>query len=114
MNPAPPAKAPAPKLAADIAKPLNLSDAGRAVLAPAHTARQYLDALVAANHHEDALRFLAAALPKRESVWWGVLCVKDVMKAMPEPQAKALAAAERWVKDPSEGNRRAAAAAADV
>ena len=114
MNPAPPAKAPVPKLAADIARPLNLSDAGRALVAPTHTARQYLDALTAANHHDDALRFLAAALPKRESVWWGICCVKEAMKTMPEPQAKALAAAERWVKDPNDANRRAAGATSDV
>jgi len=114
MNPAPPAKAPAPKLAVDIARPLNLSDEARALLAPNHTARQYLDALIAANHQDDALRFLAAALPKRESVWWGVCCVKDALKGLPEPQAKALAAAERWVKNPTDGNRRAAGAASDV
>ncbi|HJZ57382.1 MAG TPA: hypothetical protein VKE74_20605 [Gemmataceae bacterium] len=114
MNPAPPARPAAPRLATDLAKTLNLSDAGKALLNATLTVRQYFDALVGAGHHQDAIRFLAAALPKRESVWWGVACAREVLKALPEPQAKALAAAERWVKDPTEGNRRSAGAAAEA
>jgi hypothetical protein len=112
MNPAPPARPTAPRLAADLAKTLNLSDAGKALLTPALTVRQFFDALVSAGHQQDAIRFLALALPKRESVWWGVACVREVLRGLPESQAKALAATERWVKDPTEGNRRSAGAAA--
>lgn len=114
MNPAPPAKPPAPRLAAELAKPLTLTDGGKAILTPALTARQFYDALVAAGHQEDAIRFLAVALPKRESVWWGLVCIREVMKKIPDEQAKALAAAERWVKDPNESNRRAAGTAAEL
>jgi hypothetical protein len=115
MNPAAPApRPPAPRLAAEIAKSVTLSDDGKAVLTPTQTARQFFDALHAAGHHEDAIRFLAVALPKREAVWWGLVCVREVLKAPPEPQAKALAAAERWVRDPSEPNRRAAGTAAEA
>jgi len=112
MTPAAPAR-PA-RLAADVARPLALSDEAKGLLAPAATARQFFDALVGAALPEDAIRFLAAALPKREAVWWGLSCVKDrIPKPAPAPAA-ALAAAERWVKDPSEANRRAAGDAAPL
>lgn len=101
------------RTAADVARPLALSDAARAVLAPALTPRQYFDAL-AAPLPDDALRFLAAALPKRESVGWGCRCVRERMPTLPVPEAAAVAAAEAWVKDGSEANRRAAAKAADA
>lgn len=113
MNPAPP-KPPSPRLAADIAKAVPLSDDGKAHLTPGMTARQFFDALYAGGQHEDAIRFLAVALPKREAVWWGLVCVREVLKAPPDAQAKALAAAERWVRDPAEPNRRAAGTAAEA
>jgi hypothetical protein len=54
-------------------------------------------------------------LPKREAVWWAVLCVREVVDpSPPEPVEAALRAAETWVKDASETNRRAARAAAKV
>jgi hypothetical protein len=103
------------RLAADLAKPLPLSDAARALLTPAHTPRQYFDVL--ATHPplaEDAIRFLAVALPKREAVAWALACVRAALpKPLPEA-AKAIAAAEGWVKDPSEANRRACGAAAEA
>lgn len=134
MNPAPPAK-PA-RLAADVAKPVSLSAKAKALLTPALTPRQYFDALAAAALQEDAIRFLALALPKREAVWWGCVCLKDAVPPPPvaaqspargraapapppptppaDPAARAAAAAELWTKDPSEPNRRAAGAAADA
>jgi hypothetical protein len=115
MTPAAPPTRPPARLAAEVAKTLPLSDPAKGLLAPALTARQFFDALVAAPLAEDAIRFLAAALPKREAVGWGCLCVREALpNPLPEPAAKALAAAEKWVKDPSEANRRAAEAAADL
>jgi hypothetical protein len=114
MTPAAPAR-PQTRLAAEIARPLTLSDQAKILLAPAATARQFFDALVGAALPEDAIRFLAAALPRREAVAWGYTCVKAALpKTLPEPAAKALAAVEAWLKDPSEANRRAAGAAAEL
>ena len=101
------------RLAADLAKPLPLSDAARALLAPAHTPRQFFDALAA--HPplaEDAIRFLAVALPKREAVGWGLACVRAATPRPSPEAARALAKVEGWVKEPSEANRRACEAAA--
>lgn len=104
----------AARLAADIARPLPLSDPARAALAPGLSARQFFDALAAADLAEDAVRFLAAALPKREAVWWGCVCARSAPPwvAADPIQLKALLAAEQWAKDPTEAHRRAAEAAA--
>jgi hypothetical protein len=112
MTPAATPSRPPARTAAEVAAGVPLSAPAQALLAPGQTARQFFDALVAAPLAEDAIRFLAAALPKREAVWWGVLCARDT--AGTPAARKAVAAAEAWVKDPSEANRRAAEAAANA
>jgi hypothetical protein len=115
MNATPTASPKPARLASDVARPLTLSEDAIQLLLPTLTPRQFFDALVAAHLDDDAIRFLAAALPKREAVGWGGLCVKDAITKPFEPvAAKALAAAEAWVKDPSEANRRNAESAAET
>jgi hypothetical protein len=115
MNAAPSAVPKPARLASDVARPLSLSDKAVQLLTPTLSPRQFFDTLVAAQLLDDAIRFLAAALPKREAVGWSVQCVKDAIPKPLEPAAaKALAVAEAWVKEPSEANRQAAGAAADV
>jgi hypothetical protein len=113
MNTAPPR--PAARPAAEVVKPLPLSDAAKAHLTPDSSVRQYLDALLAAGLCDDALRVLALGLPKPEAVWWGCLCVRE---AVPKPWTvaveKAVEAAEAWVMDPSDTNRRTAGTAAEA
>jgi hypothetical protein len=103
------------RLAVDLAKSLPLSDASRALLAPTHTVSQFFTVLAGQLAlAEDAIRFLATSLPKREAVLWAVACVK---LALPKPSpeaAKAIACAEAWVKDSSEANRRACEPAASA
>lgn len=104
-----------PRLAADLAKPLPLSDAAKALLAPNQTASQFFAALAGQPQlAEDAIRFLAMALPKREAVMWAVACVKSALPKPPPEAAKAIACAEAWVKDGSEVNRRGCEAAAQA
>jgi hypothetical protein len=71
----------------------------------------FLDELLALELHVDAVRFLAYALPKREAVWWACQCVRSV--ATDDDELAGLQAAEAWVRDPSEQNRRAAMEAAE-
>src|SRR5262245_9126810 len=88
------------RVAADLAKPLPRSDAAKALLAPEHTPRQYFDALAAQPAlAEDAIRFLAHALPKRESVSWALACVRVAVPKPSPAEAKAIASADAWVKD---------------
>src|SRR5262249_30851354 len=70
--------------------------------------------LVSQELYLDALRLLAHALPKREAVWWACRCARLERAEQPPAEAEAVAAAEVWVKDPSEANRRAAQKAAEA
>lgn len=77
------------------------------------TPSQFLDVLVVQRLYKDATRFLAHAMPKREAVWWAVLCAREVsVPSSPQAIDAATRAAAAWVEDPSEENRRAALSAA--
>jgi hypothetical protein len=100
--------------AAEVGRKVKLGEAAQALLREPQTPRQYVDALAAAGHFADAVQFLAAALPKREAVWWACWCARQGYgKTAPAPAAVALTAAEKWVLDPSDANRRAAHATAE-
>jgi hypothetical protein len=99
--------------AAEVCQRFRLGRVATALLRDDLTPSQFLDLLTARRLFKDATSFLAHALPNREAVWWAVLCVREVVgPAPPEPVAAALRAAEAWVQDPSEENRRAAREAA--
>jgi hypothetical protein len=102
--------------AADVAPHVaDVTDEGKALLAPAHTPGAYIDALAAAGHFADAVRFLAHAMGRRECVWWACVCNRAVLDASaPPPAVAALVAAEKWCYQPTEENRRAAHAAAEA
>jgi len=98
----------------DLCERAKLEDDGKALLKDEHTPRQFLELLIGKELFLDAIRFLAFALPKREAVGWGCLCVRHSLGT--EDAAKISAthlAVERWVSNPVEENRRAAQAAAD-
>ncbi|MBV9123838.1 MAG: hypothetical protein JO112_10815 [Planctomycetes bacterium] len=103
----------AAKTAAEVCRHFPLGkDAGK-LLQEDLTPSQFLDLLVEKKLYLDALRFLAHALPKAEAVRWACLCTRSVLGPQPEaPSAAALQAAEQWVAEPSEENRRAAQATA--
>ena len=74
----------------------------------------FLERLLAGEYYDDAVRFLAHALPKREAVWWGCLCLGYALNLGSDSQIPAaLQIAVRWVVDPSELNRRAAESAGE-
>jgi hypothetical protein len=117
--------------AATLAAKVNLSDEARALLRPEWPSRPYLEALVAAGHLVDAIRFLAWALPRREAVWWACQCIRaanptvaasgSLAGSQPTTgpvvateDAAALVAAEKWSSSATEDHRRAAFAAAEA
>jgi hypothetical protein len=109
-----PAKVPS-KSAADVARLFPLSAEANQLLREGVKPRQYLDLLIAKHHYPDATRFLAHLLPKREAVWWAALCARSAAGAQPPaPITAALQAAEKWVREPNEDNRRAALPAAEA
>jgi hypothetical protein len=101
--------------AVDVSKGLPLGDKARQLLSPELTPSQYFDRLLAGQHYLDAVRFVARDLPKRQAVAWGCQCVRRVAGTQPPPLVEsALGAAEKWVADPSEANRRATMSAAEA
>jgi len=61
--------------------------------------------LLARAHRFDAIVYTACLLPRREGVWWGCQCVRALRGNQADD---ALLAAEAWVRDPEESQRRAA------
>ncbi len=93
---------------------LELDGDGAKAIAGADTAGAAVERLVAADLHQDAVKLLAHALPKREAVWWACMCARSVPDpALPPEDAAAVEAAEAWVRRPDEPARRAAAATAE-
>ena len=67
----------------------------QAALAAAADAPGFLRWLVAGDHHVEAIRYLAHALPSREGVWWACTCARRALGSQPPPQdVAALEAAE--------------------
>jgi hypothetical protein len=68
-----------------------------------------LDRLEAAGFMVEAVRVLAHALPKRESVWWACMCATATApRDLPEPDQRAQQYAEQWVRRQTDDLRQAA------
>ncbi len=100
--------------AREVCQHFPLSDEAKPLLRDGLTPAQYLGALMEKQLHLDAIRLLAHALPKREAVWWACVCARSVLGNGPPEVTAALQAAEKWVADPSEENRRASQRAAEA
>ena len=92
-----------------------MSDEARQLIEPEMAPSPYLAQLIERSMMIDAIRFLAAALPGREAVWWACVCAREALPSTTnQAVAAALGAAEGWVYGPSEESRRAAQVAADA
>jgi hypothetical protein len=86
-----------------------LAEAARPLLQDGLTPRQFLDVLLAKEQYKAAVDFVAHALPPREAVWWGCICLRHLGgPKLPPLEEAACKAALQWVLDPTEENRRAA------
>ena len=106
-----------PQTAAEFCKEqeLELAEAAAALLDDKQSPIEFVDVLTEEALFADAVRVLAHLLPKREAVWWASRCVRDSCgDGLAADQAAALDAAERWVAEPNETNRRAAESAAEA
>ncbi len=112
--PAAPPLAETIRLAAKLARPFcrlfPLSEEAGRLLDEKQTLLVYLYRLMNERLFVDAVRLLAHALPQRDGIRWACDCAKESAGA--SPAAAALAAAEAWLTDPGELNRRACAGAA--
>jgi hypothetical protein len=90
-----------------------LAASGGHQLSPADDASpaQFLEQLVGEKRLDEAIKFVAFALPAREAVWWACFCARMELQEQepaPEPVLAALHAAELWVRKPTDEHRRAA------
>jgi predicted component of type VI protein secretion system len=102
--------------AAEVCRLFDLDDPAKALLDDKQTPKQFVALLIKQQIYPDAVRFLAHAMPKRESIWWATRCVRAGL-GDGEPSRSdraALEAAERWVAQPDERNRRAGQSAAEA
>jgi hypothetical protein len=101
---------------AQVADAAGLGDEARALLKENQPPAEYLEALRANGHLEDAVRFLAYLLPKREAVWWAWVCARRTngAEAVPPKVQAVLAATEKWISQPTDENRRAVMPAAEA
>jgi hypothetical protein len=101
--------------AAEICAKFNPPRKARALLRPGITPLDFMNALVAHEEYVAGIDFLAHALPVREAIWWGCLCMQHACGDNLTPVDKAAAiAAVRWVDQPTEERRTAAMAPADA
>jgi uncharacterized protein DUF6931 len=103
------------KPAKDLCAPIKLSDAATGLLTEIKTPQAFLADLLDNKLFEDAVKFLAQALPKQDAIRWAALVARAAAGPSPPPNiAAALDAADAWLKDPSDENRRAAYKASEV
>jgi len=101
--------------AAEVCRHFELKEETRSVLRDGLSPREFVDALLANKHYPAAIQFLAHALPHREAILWGCLCLEHATgDGWPDVEKAACKAAVQWVLDPSEENRQATKAPADA
>ncbi|MBA4191481.1 MAG: hypothetical protein C0467_26170 [Planctomycetaceae bacterium] len=100
-----------PRPAQELVGDLKLSDDARKLLRPDMTVVDYFDALVKALHFPDAVRLVARAMTPKQAVWWGTLCIWATARPQPRTTEAAVHAVVKWLREPSDANRRAAGAA---
>lgn len=112
----PPVPAHLPKItaptAAQICQVSEPKPAAQALLTPHQTPAQYLGALQEKHMGDEMVKTMAHGMPDREGVWWAAKSAEKVSGKLPPADVQAMQAAQTWVKNPTEANQAAAAAAA--
>jgi Family of unknown function (DUF6931) len=107
---------PLPKLttssAADLAAKSNADPASKALIKPGMSSSEYVHALEQNKQSVDAVKALAHGMPEQDSVCWACKSSQQVGDKLNPEEKAATQAAEAWVKNPTEANKAAAAAAA--
>lgn len=92
--------------AAEICARFTLSKEARALIREGMGPGPFIEALFADKQYIAGIEFLAHALPPREAVWWGCLCLQHACgKDMSSPDNAAARAAVEWVLQPSDNTR---------
>jgi Family of unknown function (DUF6931) len=99
--------------AAEICARFQLRNESLALLREGMGPRDFVEALLAHQQYVAGIDFLAHALPPREGIWWGCLCLQHACgDDLPPADRGAAIAAVLWVWRPGEDTRTAAGPAA--
>ena len=97
-----------PGKALDAAKLVDFKPETLALAKEGQPPKALFDALLSKEMIQEAVKFSAASLPRREAVWWALACVRAAAgPAAPLVQTQAMLAVEKWVVQPKEEHRRA-------
>lgn len=100
--------------AAEICAHFDLQDDAKPLLRDGIDPRQFVTALLDNKKCIDAIHFMAHALPAREAIWWGCLCIQHAIgEELSAADRVAATATVGWVLQPTDDRRMAAKAAAD-
>jgi hypothetical protein len=95
--------------AAEVCRHFDLKEEARPLLRDGQSPCELVESLLAHQQYAAAIDFLAHALPPREAVWWGCLCLRHAAaQKLPPAEEAACKAAVEWVMEPTDGNRKAA------
>src|SRR5579863_2884772 len=101
--------------AADVCARFHLKKEAQQLLRDGMEPREFVEALLTHGQYIAGIDFLAHALPPREAIWWGCLCLQHAsggnLSAEDEAACKA---AVQWIMQPTEENRAAAQAPAQA
>lgn len=105
---------PTPKNAQDLAKIAQLKAPATDYLPQSKNAQHYAELLVQNGQWMSALHYMAIAIPPREGIWWAWYCARKAHAKDTNPAVTyALSLAEKWIGQPTEENRKIAAAYAE-
>jgi len=91
--------------AVEISAMFELGDQGRALLSDEIASGDFIYLLLEHEDYDDAVKFLAYALPKREATWWACLCARSCLTEQSKTSdIKAIEFAETWVYRPTAAN----------
>src|SRR5271166_1661193 len=101
--------------ASEVCAHFNLEKSARQPLDDRMGPGEFVEALVVSKQYLAGIEFMAHALPAREAIWWGCLCLQYACgNELSTSEKAACKAAVRWVLQPIEGNRAAAKAPAEA
>lgn len=101
--------------AAEICARFDLQPDVRRLLRDGMQPAEFVEALISNKQYVAGIDFLAHALPSREGVWWGCLCMQHACgNDLSVPERAAAIATVRWVLQPSEEYRGATKSAAQA
>jgi hypothetical protein len=99
--------------AAEVCASFDLGKEAKKLLRDGMQPREFVVALIENKKYLDAIDFMAHALPVREGIWWGCLCMQHALgDQLSPPDRAAVTAAVQWLMNPTEENRAAAKAPA--